>query len=308
MRYSRIGATLAGGLTALAVSGAALAQDAEKLIGQPKPGGAGWQPPATELARDIHWLDGFVFTIITGICLLVGVLLLLVIFRFNARANPQPRKFTHNSVLEVSWTVGPIIILIVIGSLSLPILFKQLRVPDSDLTVKVTGKQWFWTYEYPDDGIEFDSNMIGNYATGGDMRLTDDVRQMLTDAGYTEKQFRLAADNALVVPVGKVVRLQITGEDVIHSWTVPSFGVKLDAVPGRLAETWFRADVEGVFFGQCSELCGKDHAFMPITVKVVSEAEYAAWLATAKEEFAAEAEIPAEPGPSVAEPVRLAAN
>ena len=279
--FTRI-ATLAAGLTA---AGGAWAQDnlqGLESIGKPVPGGIGFQPASTELAHDLQWLDGMILWIIGGITLFVTLLLIYAIVRFNKKANPVPARFTHNSAIEMAWTLIPILILIVIGSFSLPILYKQLEVPESDLTIKVTGNQWFWTYEYPESGIEFDANMLGQ----GEPGLTETAKAELAEYGYAEDEFLLATDNAVVVPVNAVVRLQITGSDVIHSWAMPSFGVKLDAVPGRLAETWFAAEREGVYFGQCSELCGINHSYMPITVKVVSQEAYDEWLKGAKEEFA----------------------
>jgi cytochrome c oxidase subunit 2 len=222
------------------------------------------------------------------ITLFVSALLVAAMLRYNARKNPKPAKFTHNSPLEITWTVVPIIILVFIGAFSLPVLFKQQEIPPADITIKVTGNQWYWSYEYIDEGFAFDSFMIGAPATGGDYRLTPEVEQQLIDAGYSRDEFLLATDTAIVLPVGKTVVMQVTGADVIHSWTIPSFGVKQDAVPGRLAQLWFKPEKEGIFFGQCSELCGIAHAYMPITVKVVSEAEYTAWLETAKTEYAGE--------------------
>jgi Heme/copper-type cytochrome/quinol oxidases, subunit 2 len=193
-----------------------------------------------------------------------------------------PARFTHNSPLEIAWTIVPIVILVAIGAFSLPVLFNQQEIPEADVTVKVTGYQWYWGYEYPDEEISFESYMIGSPATGGDNRMSPEVEQQLIEAGYSRDEFLLATDTAMVVPVNKTVVVQVTGADVIHSWTVPAFGVKQDAVPGRLAQLWFRAEREGIFFGQCSELCGISHAYMPITVKVVSEEAYAAWLEQAR--------------------------
>lgn len=275
----------------LVAGNAALAQGLE-MVGVPVEKGTGFQPAATELARDLQGLDWMILMIITVITVFVTGLLILVILRFNARNNPKPATFTHNSPLEVAWTVVPILILVFIGAFSLPVLFKQQEIPVGDITIKVTGYQWYWGYEYVDDGITpdgeaatpvaFDSYMIGAPATGGDNRLNADVSKMLADAGYTDKEFLLATDTAVVVPVGKTIVMQVTGADVIHSWTIPAFGVKQDAVPGRLAQLWFKAEREGVYFGQCSELCGIAHAYMPITVKVVSEEVYAKWLEAAK--------------------------
>lgn len=250
------------------------------IIGQPQAGGMGFQPAATSLATELQWLDGFLLVIITIIALFVTGLLAWVIVRFNKKANKEPATFTHNSPLEVAWTIVPILILVGIGAFSLPVLFDQQRIPEGDVVVKVTGYQWYWGYEYPEEeGVEFSSYMIG--ADQGNM-MTEEVSAQLQQAGYTDDQFLLATDTAVVVPVGKTVVMQITGGDVIHSWTIPAFGVKQDGIPGRLAQLWFRADQEGVYFGQCSELCGIAHAYMPITVKVVSEEKYAEWLEAVK--------------------------
>jgi len=191
-----------------------------------------------------------------------------VIVRFNARANPTPSRTTHNTLLEVAWTVIPVVILVVIAIPSFRILFVQLNTPPADLTVKATGKQWYWSYGYPDSKFEFDSLMLKE-----NERKPDQPRL-------------LAVDNEMVVPVNKVVRVQTTGADVIHSWAIPSFGVKIDAIPGRLNETWFKATKVGMYYGQCSELCGKDHAYMPIAVRVVSDQEFTAWVEDAKKKYA----------------------
>ncbi|EKE44418.1 Cytochrome c oxidase polypeptide II precursor (Cytochrome AA3 subunit 2) [Oceaniovalibus guishaninsula JLT2003] len=270
---------------------AAHAQDTDNIrgdlpiIGAPKPAGIDFQPASSDIAHDLQWLDGMVLIIITAITLLVIGLLGVVLVRYNHRRNPTPRTFTHNTPVEITWTIGPIVILIFIGAFSLPVLFEEQTIPEGDITIKTTGFQWYWNYEYPDYEFNFDSYMIGSPATGGDYRLTPEVVLQLQQAGYTEDEFRLATDTAMVVPVGKNIVVQVTGADVIHSWTIPAFGVKQDGVPGRLAELWFNAEEEGIYFGQCSELCGIAHAFMPITVKVVSEAEYEAWLDRAIEEY-----------------------
>ncbi len=263
--------TLSGLLAALSALPAA-AQEGLESIGKPVNGAMGFQPAATELARDMHFLDHLILIIITAICVFVTALLLIVIARYNRRANPNPASFTHNSPLEVAWTVIPIVILVFIGAFSLPVLFKQQEIPEGDITIKVTGYQWYWGYEYVDEGFEFESFKL--------------EKEELAEYGYSEDEYLLATDTAVVVPLGKTIVMQVTGADVIHSWTIPAFGVKQDAVPGRLAELWFAAEKEGTYFGQCSELCGKDHAYMPITVKVVSEEAYAEWLAQAKEEYA----------------------
>ncbi|AFO86599.1 cytochrome c oxidase subunit II [Phaeobacter inhibens] len=250
----------------------AMAQEGLETIGKPVDGGLGFQPAATELAEGIHSLDYMILVIITAVCVFVGGLLLYAIVRFNRRANPNASQFTHNTPIEIAWTVVPILILVFIGSFSLPELFRQQEIPEGDITIKVTGYQWYWGYEYVDHEFGFESFML--------------AKEDLADNGYAEDEYLLATDTAVVVPVGKTVVMQVTGADVIHSWTIPAFGVKQDAVPGRLAELWFKADKEGIYFGQCSELCGKDHAYMPITVKVVSQEAYDAWLEGAIEEYA----------------------
>ncbi|MFD1193311.1 cytochrome c oxidase subunit II [Seohaeicola saemankumensis] len=250
----------------------AAAQEALPIIGKPHPGGIGFQPAATELARDLQWLDGMMLVIITAITIFVCVLLAIVILRYNRKANPVPKTFTHNTPVEIAWTVVPVVILIFIGAFSLPVLFKQQEIPVGDINIKVTGYQWYWGYEYTDHDFGFESFMLS--------------RDQLEEHGYSQDEYLLATDTAVVVPVGKTVVMQVTGGDVIHSWTIPAFGVKQDGVPGRLAQLWFSAEKEGVYFGQCSELCGKDHAYMPITVKVVSQEAYEAWLDGAIQEYA----------------------
>jgi cytochrome c oxidase subunit 2 len=241
-------------------AGAALAD-----VGRPSPWQLGLQDAASPVMVDITWFHDFLLWIITGITAFVLILLLIVIVRFNARANPTPSRTTHNSLLEVAWTILPVVILVAIAIPSFRLLFVQLDVPKPDLTVKATGKQWYWSYNYPDNGnFEFDSLIVE------DKDLKPGQPRLLT------------VDNEMVVPVNKVVHVLVTGADVIHSFAVPSFGVRIDAVPGRLNDTWFRATSEGLFHGQCSELCGKDHAYMPITVRVVSDAEFAAWVETEK--------------------------
>ena len=264
--WATAGLTLAGA----GAQAQEVAQDLE-VIGAPTPGEMGFQLASTELARDVQWLDNMLLVLITAISLFVTGLLIWVIIRFNSKSNPTPRTFTHNSPLEVAWTIIPIIILVVVGAFSLPVLFKQQEIPQGDITIKVTGYQWYWGYEYVDDGVAFESFML--------------QREELGDFGYDDDHYLLATDTSVVVPVGATVVMQLTGADVIHSWTIPAFGVKQDAVPGRLSQLWFAAEREGVFFGQCSELCGKDHAYMPITVKVVSQETYDAWLANAKVEY-----------------------
>ncbi len=227
------------------------------------------QAPATEMMTNMISFHNLLLWIIGLTTLFVGVLLLIVIFKYNAKSNPVPAKFTHNTMIEIIWTIIPIIILLVIAIPSFRLLYEQRVIPDSDMTIKVTGNQWYWSYEYPGYGdIAFDSIMI-------------------PDDELKEGQPRLlAVDNEMIVPVDTTVRLILTASDVIHSWTIPSFGVKIDTIPGRLNEAWFNANREGIYYGQCSELCGKDHAFMPIAVRVVSAEEFAKWVEKAKVEFA----------------------
>ena len=248
--------------------------------------------------ENLKFLDYGILIVITLITVFVVALLGYAVVRFNRKANPTPASFTHNTRLEVAWTVVPVFILLGIAVFSLPELFRQQQIPEGDVNIKVTGYQWYWGYEYTDHGFEFDGNMLGAPATlDSDVRAADaDVRPYvldaameakLSDAGYSKDEFLLATDTAVVVPVNKVIVMTITGGDVIHSWTIPAFGVKQDGVPGRIAQLWFKPTQEGIYFGQCSELCGKDHAYMPITVKVVSEEAYASWLKDAVDEYAA---------------------
>ena len=264
MSMSRIGRRLLG----LAVAGMALAAGgtASAEMGQPARWEATLQAAATPVMENIVWFHNFLLVLISLITLFVLALLVIVVVKFNARANPVPSRTTHNTLIEVAWTLVPVLILVGIAVPSFRLLFLELDVPKSDLTVKVTGKQWYWSYAYPDNGkFEFDS-------------LLD-----------KDKQPRLlGVDNEMVVPVNKVVRIQTTGADVIHSFAVPAFGIKIDSIPGRLNETWFKATRTGMFYGQCSELCGKDHAFMPIAVRVVSDQEFASWVEGAKKKFAAD--------------------
>lgn len=235
-------------------------------IGKPHAAGLGFQEAVTEIARDQQWLDYFVLIIITVITLFVCALLLIVILRFNSRVNPVPSKFTHNTPVEIAWTLIPVLILVCIGAFSLPALFRSQEMPENpDVVVKAIGNQWYWSYEYPENDIDFESYML--------------EKGKLAENGYSEDEYLLATDNAVVVPVGKTVLLQVTATDVIHSWTIPAFAIKQDAVPGRIAQAWFNVEKEGVYFGQCSELCGINHAYMPIVVKAVAPEKYAAWVA-----------------------------
>jgi cytochrome c oxidase subunit 2 len=265
---------LAAGLVCAA--GAALAQ-------QPVPGGIDFQPSATPIMTEVRWFhNAILLPIITVVVLFVLALLVVVVMRFNAKANPTPSKTTHHVGLEVAWTVVPVIILVVIAIPSFQLLYRQQVIPPADLTVKVTGVTWAWQYAYPDhNNLEFRSNLLRE---DGDARVQA-ARAM--NRPIEQMPRLLAVDNEMVVPVGKTVRIQVTAADVMHSFAVPSFGVKVDAIPGRLNEGWFRAERPGIYYGQCSELCGRDHAFMPIAVRVVSEQEFAAWLEDAKRRFAA---------------------
>lgn len=236
--------------------------------GQPTPWQLGLQQSVTPIMDNIIWFHDFLLWVIAAISLFVLVLLLIVIVRFNAKANPTPSKTTHNTLLEVAWTLVPVIILVAIAVPSFKLLFLQLTIPPADVTIKATGKQWYWSYAYPDDKFEFDSLM-----------LKDNERK-------ADQPRLLAVDNDMVVPVNKVIRVQVIGADVIHAFAVPAFGIAIDAVPGRLNETWFKATREGIYYGQCRELCGKYHAYMPIAVRVVSEKDYAAWLDQAKKKYA----------------------
>ena len=252
---------MAGLALACLAGGAAMA-----AAGHPEPGQIGFQEPVTEMARRIQsFHNNLLMPIITVITLFVLGLLIYVAIKFNAKANPVPSRTTHSAILEVAWTVLPVMILVVIAIPSFRLLTDQITIPKSDVTIKVTGKQWYWSYDYAKDQggpFEFDSNM----------KPASEIKPEEGDI------LQLSVDNEAVVPVNKVVRLQITAADVIHSFIIQSFGVRMDAVPGRLNEVWFKAEKEGIYFGQCSKLCGKDHAFMPIAFRVVSDEKYAVWL------------------------------
>lgn len=247
--------------------------DASKVVGIAKDWQIYFQESATPIKHEVKILHDGVMIVITLITILVLVLLVYVALRFNKRANPKPQTFTHNKLVEFIWTAVPIIILVGIAIPSIRVhynyYYNQEALEKPDLSVKVVGHQWYWEYEYPDQGIKFDSNMT-------------------KDADLPEGAPRLLeVDNALVVPVNKVVRVQLTAADVIHAWALPSFGIKKGAVPGRLNETWFKAEKEGIYYGQCSVLCGKLHGYMPIKVVVVSDEQFAQWVKGAKLKFAA---------------------
>ena len=247
-----------------------LGQSAYAELGLSEDWQLSFQEPATDLMSDIISFHSYILMpIITGISILVLFLLLYIAFRFNSSRNQVASTTTHNTVVEILWTVIPVVLLIVIAIPSFRLLYVSETIPKADLTIKAIGNQWYWSYEYPDYGdIVFDANMLN------DDELSDPKLRLLE------------TDTQIVVPVNKVVKLQITSNDVLHAWTIPAFGVKMDAVPGKLNETWFKANQEGLFYGQCSELCGPKHAFMPINVKVVSEKEFEDWIAFAKEEYA----------------------
>jgi len=249
---------------AVAAAGVAFAGAAHAGLGQPSQWGFSLQDAASPVMENIIWFHNFLLWIIVAITLFVLALLVIVVVKFNAKSNPTPSKTTHNTLIEVAWTIVPVLILVGIAVPSFRLLFLELDVPKADLTVKATGKQWYWSYAYPDNGkFEYDSLMAA------------------------DKQPRLlGVDNEMVVPVNKIVRVQTTGADVIHAFAIPSFGIKIDAIPGRLNETWFKATKEGMYYGQCSELCGKDHAFMPIAIRVVNDKEFADWVEAAKKKYA----------------------
>ncbi len=243
---------------------------ANGALAEPKDWQIDFQPAVTPVMENIEDFHRLLLWIITAVSLFVLALLLWVIIRYNQRANPAPSKTAHHTLLEVVWTIVPVIILVVIAIPSFKLLYFEADMPKPDLTIKAIGKQWFWTYEYSKQNFQFDS-----------LGLSD------ADAMKRNEPRLLGVDNQIVVPVNKVVEVVTTGADVIHSWAVPAFGVKMDAVPGRLNITWFKATKPGVYYGQCSELCGARHAFMPIEVKVVSQPEFDAWLAASRKKFAA---------------------
>jgi cytochrome c oxidase subunit 2 len=267
-------AMTAAAATALAATRAAADDQLPELPvrGAPVPSGTALQDPVTSVAQQVVFLDNMLLWIIVPITIFVTALLIWVVVFHNKRANPTPATFTHNSPLEVAWTAIPALILLVIAFFTFPALRYEQIMPEADVTIKTTGYQWYWGYEYVDHGVDFASFML--------------QKDELAEYGYSEDEYLLATDTAMVVPVNKNVVVQVTAADVIHSWAMPAFGVKQDGVPGRLAELWFNAEEEGIYFGQCSELCGMNHAYMPITVKVVSEEEYVAWLERQGAQFA----------------------
>jgi cytochrome c oxidase subunit II len=268
-------------------AGAVMAQD---LIGQPTDGALGLQPGASPLKQDAIWFhDAILLPMCIGISVLVLGLLVWVVIRYNKKANPVPARWSHNTLVEVVWTIVPVFILVGIALFSFRLLFAYENMPEPDMTIKATGNQWNWSYEYPDQGVaEFYSSMLPE----------DEVARR----GMPSALYRLAVDEPIVVPVGKTVKVLVTASDVIHSFALPAFGLKTDAIPGRTNETWFKADRVGTFYGQCSELCGVDHAFMPIEIRVVSEAEFAAWVASKGGSMTAAADAGAAAAAPVAAP------
>lgn len=240
------------------------------LAGEPLPWQTNFQPAASPVAVQMHQFHDFLLWIIFGIALFVLLLLIYVILRFNKRANPEPQKFSHNVLIEVLWTVIPVIILIVIAVPSFKLLYYGDRAVEPEMTLKITGYQWYWGYEYPDhEGINFMSYMVPD----------DDI-----NARAGQKRL-LSTDNVVVLPVDTDIQILVTAADVLHSWAIPAFGVKIDAVPGRLNETWVHITEPGTYYGQCSELCGKDHAYMPIEIRAVSRKEFNRWVTDAAKEF-----------------------
>jgi cytochrome c oxidase subunit 2 len=290
----RISGAAAGSLLVLVSAGAAWA---DEVLGQPTPGGIGLQPAGSILkqqAIDFHNL--ILMPIVGFIALFILALLGICIVRFNKRANPTPARWSHNTTVELIWTALPVMILTVIAIFSFKLLFAYAAMPKPDLTVKATGYQWYWGYAYPDQNI---SEYTSNYLSEADSKAAGEP-------------YLLAADNPMVVPVGKTVRVLVTGADVIHDFGVPAFGLKMDAVPGRVNATWFKADKIGVYYGQCDQLCGVNHAFMPIEIKVVSQQDFAAWAAKKAPPPAAASSAPAAPAtpaaPAAAAPRHVARN
>jgi cytochrome c oxidase subunit II len=271
MRIETSGLRSATALSLAAVAFVLGISEAFAGTGAPTPWETGMQGMVTDVGRGVSSFHTYLVWLITAICLFVLALIVIIVVRFNENRNPTPSRTTHHTLLEVAWTIVPVLILVAISIPSFRLLRMQLITPPADIVVKVTGYSWYWGYEYPADqggGFKFDSNMVEQ----------KDLK--------TGQPRLLTVDNEMVVPVGKTVKVQVTAADVLHSFAMPSFGIKVDAVPGRLNETWFNADQEGVYYGQCSELCGNGHPYMPITVRVVSEQQYAAWLTEAKQKFA----------------------
>jgi len=288
-RFSGIG-RLAAGISTAALS-VFVAGQVMAAAGEAVDGAIGMQPGVTQIRRDqITFHDHILLPIITLITLLVLALLIVCVVRFNKRANPTPARWSHNTTVEVAWTVLPVLILMFVAIFSFKLLFEEHNMPRPYMTVKVTGRQWNWDYAYPDQKIDAITSTLMSEP----------------DAKAKGLVYKLAANAPMIVPVGQVVRVDVTGEDVIHSFSVPAFGIKIDAVPGRLNETWFKAEQTGTFYGACSQLCGIDHAFMPIMVNVVSQADFDAWVASKAAKPAAPA--PAAAAPTAATPAAAAAK
>ncbi len=266
-------------IAAVAMSFAGAAH-AMLLPGQPTPRGVHLQPAATDIMREITSFHDFLLWIIVAISVFVAALLVWVMIRYNRRANPTPKKFTHNMVVEVIWTVVPVLILVVIAWKSFPLIYREERIPEAELTLKVTGNSWFWNLEYPDAGVSIAANLLPE-----------------EDARAEGRPYLLATTEPLLVPINTTVRVLVTSNDVIHAFAIPAFGVKEDAIQGRVNETWFNVDTPGVYYGQCSELCGVNHAYMPIEIHAVSRAEFDAWIAANGGTFAS-----AEPAPATTNP------
>jgi cytochrome c oxidase subunit II len=274
---------IGAGLAALAAPLVATKAGAQ-VFGGPKPGEIGFLPTVTGNGDDIVWLHNWILLPVTvGISLFVLGLIAYIVYHFNENANPVPSRRTHNGLLEITWTVTPALVLVVIAVPSFRLLANQLIIPAPDLTLKVTASQWHWNYGYPksEGGFSFDSLLVE------DKDLKPGQPRLIT------------ADHEMVVPIGKVIELDVVSQDVIHSYSVPSFGVKIDAIPGRLNKYWFKAEREGIYYGQCSNICGIDHAFMPINVRVMSQSEYEAWLIEAKKQFASSDRVDLAAGPFV---------
>ena len=270
MQFSRRGLALLGSAVLAIAATSAMAG----ILGQPSPGQIGFQEGVTPIAHEIHWFHDWLLTpIITVISLFVLGLLGYIVINFNEKANPVPSKTTHHTGLEVAWTVIPVLILVIIAIPSFRLLNHQLIEPKAEVTIKVTGKVWNWIYDYPKD-------QSGPFSFDSIIKADADLKPEQGDVRM------LAVDNEAVLPVDTVVRLEITSQDVIHSFVVQAFGVRMDAVPGRLNTVWFKAEKEGMYYGQCSKLCGKDHAYMPIAIRIVAKEKYAAWLVEAKKKYA----------------------
>lgn len=292
MNVKRLTAGLMAALAAL--TGFSVSALAEGVIGTPDEKGVWLQEAVSEQAVRVNEFNELLLWIVTVITIFVVALMFYVMWRYRAKANPEPSKTSHNTLIEVIWTVVPIGILVAIGIGSLPLLYYQDTVPETEFAIRVTGNQWNWTYSYPDhDGIEFTSTVVPDEAFETSPRFDPAVKAEY-EAGLTQFLGRpaqlnarlLDTNNRLVVPVDTKIKVMLTASDVIHAWTIQKVGIKLDAVPGRLNETWFEISKLGTYYGQCSELCGKDHAFMPITVEVVSKEEFAKWVERAKAEYA----------------------